>query len=79
MKTGTTTVGLVTKDSVVLAADTRASMGHLAYDEEVNKIHQITDNVSLTIAGSVGDALALVRHLRSHAKLFKSQYRVNTQ
>lgn len=71
LKTGTTTVGLVTKDSVVLAADTRASMGHLAYDEEVNKIHQITDNVSLTIAGSVGDALALVRHLRSHAKLFE--------
>ena len=71
LKTGTTTVGLVTKDSVVLAADTRASMGHLAYDEEVNKIHQITDNVALTIAGSVGDALALVRHLRSHAKLFE--------
>ncbi len=71
LKTGTTTVGLVTKDSVVLAADMRASMGHLAYDEEVNKIHKITDNIGLTIAGSVGDALALVRYLRSHAKLFE--------
>jgi len=46
-------------------------MGHLAYDEEVTKIYKITDNVALTIAGSVGDALALVRYLRSHAKLFE--------
>lgn len=71
LKTGTTTVGIVTKESVVLAADMRASMGHLAYDEEVNKIYKITDNVALTIAGSVGDALTLVRFLRSHAKLFE--------
>ena len=71
LKTGTTTVGLVTKDSVVLAADMRASMGHLAYDEEVQKIYKIADNVALTIAGSVGDALALIRFLRSHAKLFE--------
>ncbi len=71
LKTGTTTVGLVTKDSVVLAADMRASMGHLAYDEEVQKIYKISDNVAVTIAGSVGDALTLVRFLRSHAKLFE--------
>ena len=71
LKTGTTTIGLVTKDAVVLAADMRASMGHLAYDEEVNKIYKISNNVALTIAGSVGDALALVRFLRSHAKLFE--------
>jgi proteasome beta subunit len=71
LKTGTTTVGLITQEAVVLAADMRASMGHLAYDEEVTKIYKITDNVSLTIAGSVGDALTLVRYLRSHAKLFE--------
>lgn len=71
LKTGTTTVGLVTKEAVVLAADMRASMGHLAYDEEVEKIYKISDNVALTIAGSVGDALTLVRFLRSHAKLFE--------
>ncbi len=71
LKTGTTTVGLITKESVILAADMRASMGHIAYDEEVNKIHRITDNVSVTIAGSVGDALALIRYLRSHSRLFE--------
>ncbi|MBU2100992.1 archaeal proteasome endopeptidase complex subunit beta [Candidatus Micrarchaeota archaeon] len=71
LKTGTTTVGLVTKDAVVLAADMRASMGHLAYDEEVQKVYKITERVSVTIAGSVGDALTLVRYLRSHAKLFE--------
>ncbi len=71
LKTGTTTVGLVTKESVVLAADMRASMGHLAYDEEVKKIYRITNNVAVTIAGSVGDALMLMRYLRSHARLFE--------
>jgi proteasome beta subunit len=71
IKTGTTTVGLITKEAVVLAADMRASMGHLAYDEEVDKIYKITENVALTIAGSVGDSLTLIRYLKSHAKLFE--------
>ena len=42
LKTGTTTIGLITKDAVVLAADMRASMGHLAYDEESKKLYKIT-------------------------------------
>ena len=65
--TGTTTVGLVYADGVVLASDKKASMGHLAYDLDIQKIYKITDSVGLTIAGSVGDALTVVRFLRSHA------------
>ena len=71
IKTGTTTVGLVAKDSVVLAADMRASMGHLAYDEESKKLYKITDNVAVTNAGSVGDSLTIIRFLRSHANLYE--------
>lgn len=71
IKTGTTTVGLIAKDSVVLAADMRASMGHLASDEEAKKLYKITDNIAMTNAGSVGDSLALIRYLRSHAKLYE--------
>jgi len=71
VKTGTTTVAVITKDGVVLAADMRASMGHLAYDEESQKLYKITDTIALTNAGAVGDSLVLIRFLRSHANLYE--------
>lgn len=71
LKTGTTTVGLITQDGIVLAADMRASMGHLAYDEESKKLYKITNNVAVTNAGSVGDSLTIIRFLRSHAQLYE--------
>ncbi|MFH1240157.1 MAG: proteasome subunit beta [Candidatus Diapherotrites archaeon] len=71
LKTGTTTVGIVAKDAVILAADMRASMGHLAYDEESVKLYRITENIALTNAGSVGDSLTIIRFLRSQAYLYE--------
>jgi proteasome beta subunit len=71
LKTGTTTVGLISRDGVVLASDMRASMGHLAYDEESKKLYKITDNIAVTNAGAVGDSLTIVRFLKSHAKLYE--------
>jgi proteasome beta subunit len=71
LKTGTTTVGLIIKDAVVLAADMRASMGHLAYDEESQKLYKITDNIAVTNAGAVGDSLTIIRFIKSQAKLFE--------
>jgi len=70
-KTGTTTVGLIAGESVVLAADMRASFGHIAYDEESKKLYRITDKIAVTNAGSVGDSLTLVRFLRSQAGLYE--------
>lgn len=63
-KKGTTTLGIVCKDGIVLASDKRASLGHLAYDT-VDKIYKITDQIALTMAGSVADAQILVKFLRS--------------
>ncbi|MEW6295505.1 MAG: proteasome subunit beta [Candidatus Diapherotrites archaeon] len=71
IKTGTTTVGLITKEAVVLASDMRASMGNLAYDEETKKIYKITENIAITIAGSVGDCATLIRFLKSHSKWYE--------
>ena len=71
LKTGTTTVGVIAKDAIILAADMRASMGHLAYDEEADKLYKITENIALSNAGSVGDSLAMIRFLRSHAYLYE--------
>lgn len=70
-QTGTTTVGLTTEDGVVLAADRRASMGHLTASKYAQKIYRLDENLGLTIAGSVGDAQRIVRMMRSQLKLHK--------
>jgi proteasome beta subunit len=77
LKTGTTTVGLIFEGGVVLAADMRASMGHLAYDEQAEKVYKITDKIGLTNAGSVGDSLVLIRFLRSHAQLYETEREIS--
>ena len=68
-KTGTTTVGLVCKDGVVLAADKRATAGNFIVDKKVDKVQKITDYMALTTAGSVSDLQLLVKYLRAELKL----------
>lgn len=71
LKTGTTTVGVIGADCVVLAADQRASLGHIAYDEEAQKVYKITNRIGVTNAGSVGDSLTIIRYMRSHARTYE--------
>ncbi len=69
LKSGTTTVGLVAKDGIVLATDKRATAGYLIVDKKAKKIHKITDSIALTIAGSVSDAQKIISWLRTELKL----------
>ncbi|NJE42622.1 archaeal proteasome endopeptidase complex subunit beta [Thermococcus sp. GR6] len=70
---GTTTVGIVCKDGVVLAADRRASLGNMVLSKEVTKVFQIDDHLALAGAGSVGDILSLVRLLRAEVRLYRAK------
>jgi len=70
-KTGTTTVGVVCKDAVVLGAEKKATMGNLIANKHVKKITQIDDKMAMTIAGLVGDAQALERYIKAELKLYK--------
>ncbi len=70
-KTGTTTVGLVAKDGVILASDKRATMGHMIASKDVDKVYAISDYIAMTVAGSVGDAQKLVRLMKAELKLYK--------
>ncbi len=74
-KTGTTTVGIVAKDSIVLAADMQATMGHIASNSDMAKIYTINNHLAVTVAGSVGDALVLVRFLRVQANLYELEHK----
>ncbi len=70
---GTTTVGIVCKDGVVMASDTRATMGYLISDKRAQKIYQIEDRIAITTAGLVGDNQALVRIMKAQLALAKME------
>ena len=59
LKTGTTTIGLVCKEGLVLAADRRATSGYLIYYKKFDKIINITYNIAVTVAGTVSDVQLL--------------------
>lgn len=54
-KTGTTICGVVTKDSVVLGADTRATFGEIVADKNCQKLHRLADNIWTAGAGGAAD------------------------
>ncbi|MDY6789543.1 MAG: archaeal proteasome endopeptidase complex subunit beta [Candidatus Nanohaloarchaea archaeon] len=71
METGTTTLGITAKNGVVLAADNRATMGHLKVSKQAQKVFKIDEGIGLSIAGSVGDAQRIVRVMKAELKLYK--------
>eukprot|EP01119_Soliformovum_irregulare_P008392 TRINITY_DN21510_c0_g1_i1.p1 TRINITY_DN21510_c0_g1~~TRINITY_DN21510_c0_g1_i1.p1 ORF type:complete len:298 (+),score=64.46 TRINITY_DN21510_c0_g1_i1:56-895(+) len=54
-KTGTTIVGLVYQDGIVLGADTRATEGSIVADKNCEKIHYIAPNIYCCGAGTSAD------------------------
>ena len=70
-KTGTTTLGIVCKDGVVIATETRATMGHLIAHKETKKLYKIDDHMALATAGLVGDLQVLARYLTAEANLYR--------
>ncbi|MCD6455660.1 MAG: archaeal proteasome endopeptidase complex subunit beta [Methanophagales archaeon] len=73
LKKGTTTVGLICRDSVVLASEKRATMGSFIASKAARKIYQIDDRMGMTTAGIVGDAQTLVRLVSVEARLYKTR------
>ena len=71
LKTGTTTIGIVNKDGVVLASEHRATMGNIIAHKDVQKVFKIDDNLGLTTAGLVGDAQLLARYIKAEVELYR--------
>src|SRR3989344_5823780 len=69
LKTGTTTIGIVCKDGLILAADKRATSGYLISWKKFDKIINITDNIAVTVAGTVSDVQLLVKYLKAELRL----------
>lgn len=68
---GTTTVGLVCSDGVVLATDTRVTAGGFIAHKRGKKLLRIDDNIAMTISGGVADALNVVDILKYYTNLYR--------
>ena len=70
IRKGTTTVGIVCTDGIVLAADKRATLGGMIVGhKKVDKVFKINDRLALTMAGSVSDAQLVMKLLQAELKL----------
>ncbi|MCK4327222.1 MAG: archaeal proteasome endopeptidase complex subunit beta [Candidatus Diapherotrites archaeon] len=70
-KHGTTTLGLKCKDGVILASESRATMGNLIANKDTPKIFRLQDHIWMTTAGSVADAQKLVRIMQVETNLYQ--------
>ncbi len=68
-KTGTTTVGLIGKDFIVLGADNRATAGNLIVSRNAKKIKTINDTMAITTSGSVSDTQLTKKILTAELKI----------
>lgn len=79
LKTGTTTICVMCKDGIVLAADRRASGGGLVLHKRAQKIQPITDSIAVTTAGNVSDIQLMVKLAKAEIKLKDVQsYRISS-
>jgi len=68
---GTTTVGVVSKEGVILASDTRVTMGSFIAHKKGKKVYRIDDHLAITISGSVADAQRTLDILKANARLYR--------
>ncbi len=69
LNTGTTTLGLVCKECLVLAADKRATAGNFIANKKTEKVIPINDSMALTTSGVVSDIQLLIKLLKAELNL----------
>lgn len=75
LKTGTTICGVMYKDGVVLAADTRATEGPIVADKNCSKLHKISHSIYCAGAGISADLEHTTIWLANNIEL----HRLNTK
>ncbi|MBI4448189.1 proteasome subunit beta [Candidatus Woesearchaeota archaeon] len=71
LKKGTTTVGIVCKDGIILAGDKRTSAGYLISDSQTEKVYKISNYMAITIAGLVSDTQLFTKIIRAQLNLMR--------
>ncbi len=71
VKTGTTTMVIMCKDGIVVAADRRATAGNIIANKDCPKIYELSDKMLLTVAGTVSDIQLLIKIARAQIGLMR--------
>ena len=67
---GATTVGIVCKDGVVLAAERRVSYGYFVMSKTGKKVFKISEKVGAACAGIVADMQILTREVSAYLNIY---------
>lgn len=70
-KTGTTIVGVVCKDGVVLATDTRATGGSIVMEKLCEKLHIMSPNIYCAGAGTAADCDKVTEKIEKELTLLR--------
>lgn len=70
---GATTVGLVCKDGVILASESRYSYGYFIVSNTAKKVFKITDNIGAACAGLVGDMQVLMKEAAIYSSIYSHE------
>jgi proteasome beta subunit len=68
---GTTTIGIVFDNGVILATEKRATMGYMIASKKAKKVYKVAERIGMTTAGGVGDAQQLARILTVECNLYQ--------
>ncbi len=67
---GATTVGVVFKDGVILAAEKRVTYGYFIMSRGGKKVFKVTDRIGVACAGLIGDMQILAKEMEAQANLY---------
>jgi len=73
LQTGTTTVGIVIKDGVVIATESQATAGYTIISKQAQKLFEINKYTAATIAGGVADCQYVVNQLQALSRLKETE------
>jgi len=72
LQTGTTTIGLVCKEGILLGADKRVTLGgRIVASKKFEKVVMVNNETAVATAGSVSDVQLLVKILKAQLKLME--------
>ena len=69
LKTGTTILGIVCKDGIIMAADRQITAGHLVVNKNFSKVNMMNDYLVISWTGGVADAQRLTKIIAAELKL----------
>ena len=72
-KTGTTTIGMLIEDGVIMATESKATAGFFIASKDAQKLFKINDHCGATIAGGVADCQYVVSQAQAISRLLKIQ------